>query len=160
MLSSVWHLSIHHKRSIGSFVRAAYNVENQELNDARIIYSVAPAMDHNQESHPESHLRVPAIVTALQNMNLTSKRSLNYNILSLLLRMTLQVFMPKLMSLALRRCITLIDYFLLLSPAISCVELHVITKIAKFQHMAEESELVGTPSTLPSFFCAGSHSFF
>ncbi|XP_055959598.1 histone deacetylase 14, chloroplastic isoform X4 [Mercurialis annua] len=27
----------------------------------------------HQESHPESHLRVPAIVTALQNMNLTSK---------------------------------------------------------------------------------------
>ncbi|XP_055959597.1 histone deacetylase 14, chloroplastic isoform X3 [Mercurialis annua] len=69
----VWHLSIQHKRSIGSFVRAAYNVENQELSDARIIYSVAPAMGHNQESHPESHLRVPAIVTALQNMNLTSK---------------------------------------------------------------------------------------
>ncbi|XP_055959596.1 histone deacetylase 14, chloroplastic isoform X2 [Mercurialis annua] len=72
-VAPVWHLSIQHKRSIGSFVRAAYNVENQELSDARIIYSVAPAMGHNQESHPESHLRVPAIVTALQNMNLTSK---------------------------------------------------------------------------------------
>ncbi|EEF46048.1 Histone deacetylase, putative [Ricinus communis] len=45
----------------------------QQLTDARIIYSVAPAMGHNQESHPESHLRVPAIVTALEKMELSAK---------------------------------------------------------------------------------------
>ncbi|XP_010270352.1 PREDICTED: histone deacetylase 14 [Nelumbo nucifera] len=40
---------------------------------ARVMYSVAPAMGHNQESHPESHLRVPAIINALEKMELTSK---------------------------------------------------------------------------------------
>lgn len=45
----------------------------QQLLDARVIYSIAPALGHNQESHPESSARVPAIVTALENMELTSK---------------------------------------------------------------------------------------
>ncbi|RDX62330.1 Histone deacetylase 14, partial [Mucuna pruriens] len=45
----------------------------QQLSDARVIYSVAPSMGHNQESHPESHFRVPAIVNALEEMQLTSK---------------------------------------------------------------------------------------
>ncbi|CAN0877934.1 hypothetical protein LINGRAHAP2_LOCUS12178, partial [Linum grandiflorum] len=27
------------------------------LTDARVVYSVAPAMGHNQEAHPESHFR-------------------------------------------------------------------------------------------------------
>ncbi|XP_057747768.1 histone deacetylase 14, chloroplastic isoform X1 [Arachis stenosperma] len=44
-----------------------------QLSDARLIYSVASSMGHNQESHPESHFRVPAIVDALQEMHLTSK---------------------------------------------------------------------------------------
>ncbi|KAF4387673.1 hypothetical protein G4B88_004000 [Cannabis sativa] len=44
---------------------------NEELKNARLIYAVAPAMGHNKESHPESHFRVPSIVTALQNMELT-----------------------------------------------------------------------------------------
>ncbi|CAN0878505.1 Histone deacetylase 14, chloroplastic [Linum grandiflorum] len=43
------------------------------LTDARVIYSVAPAMGHNQEAHPESHFRVPAIVSALEKMELTPK---------------------------------------------------------------------------------------
>ncbi|XP_047334589.1 histone deacetylase 14, chloroplastic [Impatiens glandulifera] len=43
------------------------------LNAAKIIYSIAPAMGHNQEAHPESHLRVPAIVKALEKMELTPK---------------------------------------------------------------------------------------
>ncbi|CAN0878509.1 Histone deacetylase 14, chloroplastic [Linum grandiflorum] len=43
------------------------------LTDARVIYSVAPAMGHNQEAHPESHFRVPAIVSALDKMELTPK---------------------------------------------------------------------------------------
>ncbi|KAL2342909.1 hypothetical protein Fmac_004194 [Flemingia macrophylla] len=45
----------------------------EQLRDARVIYSVAPSMGHNQESHPESHFRVPAIVNALEEMQLTSK---------------------------------------------------------------------------------------
>ncbi|XP_044469369.1 histone deacetylase 14-like [Mangifera indica] len=49
------------------------NTQDVRLSDARVIYSVAPAMGHNQESHPESHFRVPAIVTALEEMELTSK---------------------------------------------------------------------------------------
>ncbi|XAR73163.1 Histone deacetylase [Bertholletia excelsa] len=44
-----------------------------QLADAKVIYSVAPAMGHNQESHPESNFRVPAIVTALEKMELTPK---------------------------------------------------------------------------------------
>ncbi|XP_031281867.1 histone deacetylase 14-like isoform X2 [Pistacia vera] len=49
------------------------NNQDFKLSDARVIYSVAPAMGHNQESHPESHFRVPAIVTTLEEMELTSK---------------------------------------------------------------------------------------
>ncbi|KAK9950124.1 hypothetical protein M0R45_005626 [Rubus argutus] len=46
---------------------------NTKLSDARVIYAVAPAMGHNQESHPESHFRVPAIVQALDKLELTPK---------------------------------------------------------------------------------------
>ncbi|XP_023545004.1 histone deacetylase 14 [Cucurbita pepo subsp. pepo] len=42
-------------------------------DNVKIIYSVAAATGHNQESHPESHLRVPAIANALENMELTPK---------------------------------------------------------------------------------------
>ncbi|KAF3440608.1 hypothetical protein FNV43_RR18892 [Rhamnella rubrinervis] len=42
-----------------------------KLVGSRLIYAVAPAMGHNQESHPESHLRVPSIVSALNEMKLT-----------------------------------------------------------------------------------------
>lgn len=44
-----------------------------QLVDAKVIYTIAPAMGHNQESHPESHFRVPAIVSALEKMELTPK---------------------------------------------------------------------------------------
>ncbi|KAJ4950076.1 hypothetical protein NE237_026908 [Protea cynaroides] len=44
-----------------------------QLFDAKVMYCVAPAMGHNQESHPESHFRVPAIVSALEKMELSSK---------------------------------------------------------------------------------------
>ncbi|KAF5768094.1 putative histone deacetylase [Helianthus annuus] len=40
---------------------------------AKVIYSVAPAMGHNKEAHPECSLRVPAIVTALEKVELTPK---------------------------------------------------------------------------------------
>ncbi|KAL6284713.1 hypothetical protein ACE6H2_015642 [Prunus campanulata] len=46
---------------------------NKKLSDARVIYAVAPAMGHNQESHPESHFRVPAIVNALEKWELSPK---------------------------------------------------------------------------------------
>ncbi|KAI4317091.1 hypothetical protein L6164_024997 [Bauhinia variegata] len=46
---------------------------NEQLSDARLIYSVAPAMGHNQEAHPESHFRVPAIVDTLEELNLTPR---------------------------------------------------------------------------------------
>ncbi|KAG5029825.1 hypothetical protein AAZX31_05G180000 [Glycine max] len=52
---------------------AVRNGSIEQLSDARLIYSVAPSMGHNQESHPESHFRVPAIVNALEEMQLTSK---------------------------------------------------------------------------------------
>ncbi|KAL5555441.1 hypothetical protein UlMin_037677 [Ulmus minor] len=51
----------------------SYIPANEKLADARVIYAVAPAMGHNQESHPESHLRVPSIVDALEQMELTPK---------------------------------------------------------------------------------------
>ncbi|VFQ83785.1 unnamed protein product [Cuscuta campestris] len=67
-------------RSIGTSISSSCGFEKdpsipsiQELADARVIYSVASAMGHNKESHPESHLRVPAIVTALKKMKLTPK---------------------------------------------------------------------------------------
>ncbi|XP_039126180.1 histone deacetylase 14 isoform X1 [Dioscorea cayenensis subsp. rotundata] len=46
---------------------------SSSLSDARVLYCVAPAMGHNKESHPESNLRVPAIVDALERMELTPK---------------------------------------------------------------------------------------
>ncbi|XP_024178092.1 histone deacetylase 14 isoform X2 [Rosa chinensis] len=50
-----------------------YILVNTKPSDARIIYAVAPAMGHNQEAHPESHFRVPAIVQALDKLELTPK---------------------------------------------------------------------------------------
>lgn len=44
-----------------------------ELRNAKVIYSVAPAMGHNKEAHPECNSRVPAILSALEGMELTSK---------------------------------------------------------------------------------------
>ncbi|CAI9108758.1 OLC1v1008439C1 [Oldenlandia corymbosa var. corymbosa] len=44
-----------------------------QINNAKVIYSVAPAMGHNKELHPECNARVPAIVDALEKMELTSK---------------------------------------------------------------------------------------
>lgn len=43
------------------------------LYDAHVIYCVAPAMGHNKESHPESNKRVPAIIDALERLELTPK---------------------------------------------------------------------------------------
>lgn len=46
-------------------------LQASELADARVIYCAAPAMGHNQESHPECNSRVPAILDTLQKMELT-----------------------------------------------------------------------------------------
>ncbi|KAM3273219.1 hypothetical protein ACQJBY_042907 [Aegilops geniculata] len=43
------------------------------LRDARILYCASPAMGHNKEAHPESNKRVPAIVDALEKLELTPK---------------------------------------------------------------------------------------
>uniref|UniRef100_A0A1D1XRT6 Histone deacetylase 14 n=1 Tax=Anthurium amnicola TaxID=1678845 RepID=A0A1D1XRT6_9ARAE len=46
---------------------------SSNMLDASIIYCAAPALGHNKESHPESNLRVPAIINALDKMELTPK---------------------------------------------------------------------------------------
>ncbi|XP_058731069.1 histone deacetylase 14, chloroplastic-like [Vicia villosa] len=68
------------KKCLGASIYCSSDVPNgsslpsiEQLSNARVIYSVAPSMGHNQESHPESHFRVPAIVKALEEMKLTSK---------------------------------------------------------------------------------------
>ncbi|XP_022773809.1 histone deacetylase 14-like isoform X2 [Durio zibethinus] len=67
-------------KNIRSSVTCSYSTEKndtlpsvKQLSDARVIYAVAPALGHTKESHPESSARVPAIVTALEEMELTSK---------------------------------------------------------------------------------------
>ncbi|KAH9626514.1 hypothetical protein KSS87_003293 [Heliosperma pusillum] len=61
-------------------ISSSYNVNKEplvpsdlQLASTKVIYSVAPAVGHNQESHPESNLRVPAIASALEQMKLTPK---------------------------------------------------------------------------------------
>ncbi|KAK1257035.1 Histone deacetylase 14 [Acorus gramineus] len=46
---------------------------NIPLSSAEVIYCSAPAMGHNKESHPESNLRVPSIMNALEELELTTK---------------------------------------------------------------------------------------
>ncbi|XP_062148521.1 histone deacetylase 14, chloroplastic isoform X2 [Alnus glutinosa] len=67
-------------RSIGTSISCSngigkdpYIPSNEKVTNAKLIYAVAPAMGHNQESHPESNFRVPAIVNALEKMELTPK---------------------------------------------------------------------------------------
>lgn len=66
-------------RTKRSFICCLNNPENNqflpsetELLNGKVIYSVAAAMGHNKESHPECNSRVPAIIDALQKMKLTS----------------------------------------------------------------------------------------
>ncbi|KAI5384168.1 histone deacetylase 14, chloroplastic [Lathyrus oleraceus] len=68
------------KKCLGASICCSSHVPNgsslpsiEQLSNARVIYSVAPSMGHNQESHPESHFRVPAIAKALEEMKLTPK---------------------------------------------------------------------------------------
>lgn len=67
-------------KSFGAHICCSTGVEKDfilppitQLAETKVIYSVAPAMGHNKESHPESHFRVPAIVSALEKMELTPK---------------------------------------------------------------------------------------
>ncbi|WCJ28818.1 histone deacetylase 14 [Euphorbia peplus] len=54
----------------GPSVSCSTNFNN--FTHAKLIFTVAPALGHNKEAHPESHLRVPAIVKALEKMEITS----------------------------------------------------------------------------------------
>ncbi|RCV35961.1 hypothetical protein SETIT_7G281200v2 [Setaria italica] len=46
---------------------------DNSLLDARILYCTSPALGHNKEAHPESNKRVPAIVDALDKLELSPK---------------------------------------------------------------------------------------
>ncbi|CAL5098033.1 unnamed protein product [Urochloa decumbens] len=48
-------------------------VPDNSLLDARILYCTSPALGHNKEAHPESNKRVPAIVDALEKLELSPK---------------------------------------------------------------------------------------
>ncbi|EYU23736.1 hypothetical protein ABFS82_08G090200 [Erythranthe guttata] len=50
-----------------------FSLSESELLSSKVVYSVAPAMGHNKESHPECNARVPAITGALEKMRLTSE---------------------------------------------------------------------------------------
>ncbi|XP_073296473.1 histone deacetylase 14, chloroplastic isoform X1 [Primulina huaijiensis] len=63
------------KRGSFTFCLSSENVPSvpskAELLSGKVIYSVAPAMGHNKDAHPECNSRVPAITTALATMGLT-----------------------------------------------------------------------------------------
>lgn len=74
----------HVYKHIGSGYRAHFSCSSEikmgthiypniPIQDARVLYCVAPAIGHNKESHPESNLRVPAIVDALERLELSPK---------------------------------------------------------------------------------------
>ncbi|KAK8449958.1 hypothetical protein SEVIR_7G292100v4 [Setaria viridis] len=48
-------------------------LHDNSLLDARILYCTSPALGHNKEAHPESNKRVPAIVDALEKLELSPK---------------------------------------------------------------------------------------
>ncbi|XP_021310987.1 histone deacetylase 14 isoform X2 [Sorghum bicolor] len=48
-------------------------IPDDSLLDARILYCTSPALGHNKEAHPESNKRVPAIVDALEKLELSPK---------------------------------------------------------------------------------------
>ncbi|KAM0824952.1 hypothetical protein ACQ4PT_069882 [Festuca glaucescens] len=59
--------------SDGNGARKDSALPDSLLRDARVLYCASPAMGHNKESHPESNKRVPAIVDALEKLELTPK---------------------------------------------------------------------------------------
>ncbi|XP_042025644.1 histone deacetylase 14-like [Salvia splendens] len=50
-----------------------FSPSETELLNGKVIYSVAAAMGHNKEAHPECNSRVPAIIDALERMKLTTE---------------------------------------------------------------------------------------
>ncbi|CAN6339878.1 unnamed protein product [Urochloa humidicola] len=48
-------------------------VPDDSLLDARILFCTSPALGHNKEAHPESNKRVPAIIDALDKLELSPK---------------------------------------------------------------------------------------
>ncbi|KAK4416674.1 Histone deacetylase 14 [Sesamum alatum] len=58
-------------RCLNSPENNPYLPSETELLNGKVIYSVAPAMGHNKDSHPECNSRVPAITSALAKMGLT-----------------------------------------------------------------------------------------
>ncbi|XP_073125316.1 histone deacetylase 14, chloroplastic [Henckelia pumila] len=77
MENYVKHGKKHCSRKHGSFIFCLSSDDvpsapsKVELLSSRVIYSVAPAMGHNKDAHPECNSRVPAITTALATMGLT-----------------------------------------------------------------------------------------
>ncbi|XP_023746083.1 histone deacetylase 14, chloroplastic [Lactuca sativa] len=61
------------KSSISCSSEKLNGPHERKENTAKVIYSVAPAMGHNKEAHPECSSRVPAIVNALEKLELTPK---------------------------------------------------------------------------------------
>ncbi|CAM0950033.1 unnamed protein product [Alopecurus aequalis] len=53
--------------------RKDFALPDSLLRDTCVLYCASPAMGHNKESHPESNKRVPAIVDALEKLELTPK---------------------------------------------------------------------------------------
>ncbi|TVU51117.1 hypothetical protein EJB05_02524 [Eragrostis curvula] len=49
------------------------NLPDNSLLDARILYCTSPALGHHKDAHPESNKRVPAIVNALDKLELSPK---------------------------------------------------------------------------------------
>ncbi|KAJ3671614.1 hypothetical protein LUZ60_007693 [Juncus effusus] len=49
------------------------DLQNKKIHNASVLYCVSPAIGHNNESHPESNKRVPAIVDALDRFELSPK---------------------------------------------------------------------------------------
>ena len=48
-----------------------WTLDPTTLETSRLIYATAPALDHARDGHPESNARVPAILDALLDANLT-----------------------------------------------------------------------------------------
>ena len=50
---------------------STWTLDPTTLETSRLIYATAPALDHARDGHPESNARVPAILDALLDANLT-----------------------------------------------------------------------------------------
>ncbi|XP_071707775.1 histone deacetylase 14, chloroplastic-like [Rutidosis leptorrhynchoides] len=55
------------------FISSFSSSSTNNVSEAKLIFSVAPAMGHNEKTHPECSSRVPAILRALEKAELTPK---------------------------------------------------------------------------------------